>query len=239
MAKTKSKAKPPKSSAYILVVDDDAGIRELLKKYLRHNGYRVTTAENASQARAYLQGLTVDLIILDVMMPGESGFDFTHALRQMSTVPILLLTARFEPEDRIKGFVQGADDYLIKPFEPRELLLRIENILSRVGLKGFAMGLLHFGTFTYSISRAQLLHKGTPVKLTTSAGALLHYFAQHSGKVLSRQQLAKTSGIAERSVDVQINRLRQRFETTPHQPSYIQTVRGKGYVFRPDQSPSA
>jgi two-component system phosphate regulon response regulator OmpR len=218
---------------HILVVDDDRRIRELLKRYLSENGYRITTAENADMARAQFSGLVFDLIVLDVMMPGESGLDLTSSLRRTSNVPILLLTARAEAEHRIDGLERGADDYLPKPFEPRELLLRIGTILRRSREPAFAQADLSLGEANFNAARGELKRNGEMIRLTTREVQLLRIFAAHAGKPLSRLDLCENEA-AERSIDVQINRLRRKIERDPRNPVYLQTVRGEGYVLMPD-----
>lgn len=219
---------------HILVVDDDRRIRELLKRYLAEHGFRVTTAEHAAEARARLEGLAFDLIVLDVMMPGENGFDFAQSLRTSSAVPILMLTARGETGDRIAGLERGVDDYLVKPFEPRELLLRIGTILRRAQMPG---GRKHdeltLGPLRFNITRGELWNGDRQIRLTTREIQLMRLFAANPGKPLSRLDLCDNEA-AERSIDVQINRLRRKLETDPKNPVYLQTVRGEGYALLPD-----
>lgn len=219
---------------HILVVDDDTRLRELLQKYLMENGFRVTTAQDAVAARANLAGLDFDLLVVDVMMPGEDGFELTGAIRRDSGVPILLLTAMGEPEDRINGFERGADDYLVKPFEPRELVLRIQTILRRTETKVLAE--VRFGNRRFDVPRRQLLEGDRPVHLTTAEASLLRSLARNSGVTMSRDALIRDSRIEgnARTVDVQITRLRRKIEPDPRAPRYLQTVRGEGYVLVPD-----
>ncbi len=224
---------------HILVIDDDRRLRELLTRYLGENGFRVTAAETAAAGRARLAGLDFDLLIVDVMMPGESGFDFVQSLRTTSTVPILMLTAMGEAEDRINGLERGADDYLAKPFEPRELVLRIRRILSRAGATpsgGSAPRTLHMGDCVFDPARTELKRGGQVVHLTTTEATLLGTLARHAGRVLSREELGRISGEggSDRAIDVQVTRLRRKIETDPRLPRYICTVRGQGYVLRPD-----
>ena len=221
---------------HILVVDDDRRLRELLHKYLSENGFRVTTAENAASARAKLLSLAFDLIVLDVMMPGENGLDLTAALRPQSGVPILLLTARGEAEDRIEGLERGADDYLAKPFEPRELVLRIRTILSRIVPPVEAPGTIRLGECSFDIERLELRRGEGRIRLTSTEASLLKTLALNSGLPLSREALRRDSAECanNRSVDVQVTRLRRKIEPDPKLPRYLQTVRGKGYVLRPD-----
>ncbi len=226
---------PPDDAPHLLVVDDDRRIRELLKRYLSEQGYRVTTAEHAAQARERLAGLEFDLIVLDVMMPGETGFEFAKSLRTASDVPVLMLTARTESDDRIEGLEAGADDYLPKPFEPRELLLRIRTILKRVNTAPAPKKDVSFGPFRFEIDRGELTRDGRPVRLTTREIELLTLFARAAGRALAREDL--TGGaidISDRAVDVQINRLRRKIEPDPREPRYLRTIRGEGYMFVPD-----
>lgn len=221
---------PDDNAPHILVVDDDSRIRDLLARYLHDHGFRVTTAIDAETARASMRGLSYDLLILDVMMPKESGIDFAKALRENNQVPILMLTARAEPEQRIEGLETGVDDYLAKPFDPRELLLRVGNILRR-GTSTPATGEIRMGDFVFHVSRGELQHDGETVRLTERERELLRYFARHPGTPVSRHELAKGSDSGgERAVDVQINRLRRKIENNPTNPVYLQTVRGKGYI---------
>ena len=219
---------------HILVVDDDRRLRELLRKYLSDNGYRVTTAPDSAGARARLKSLTFDLLVLDVMMPGESGLELTRSLRRESQVPILLLTAMGEAVDRIAGLEHGADDYLPKPFEPRELLLRIAGILRRAGAPVEAPSEVRFGNFAFHIGRAELRRGGEPMQLTSGEAALLRVFALNPETTLSRERLSKESRQCGnvRTVDVQIARLRRKIEPDPRAPRFLQTVWGAGYVLR-------
>ena len=221
---------------HVLVVDDDRRLRELLQKYLSENGYLVSTAEDAAAARAQLEGLTFDLIVLDVMMPGESGLDLTESLRATNPVPILLLTAMGEAANRVDGFERGADDYLTKPFEPRELLLRIASILRRSGQPPGPPDVVHFGAFVFDPERAELRHGDQSVRLTTAEASLLGVFAANPGITLSRQTLSRASRLGgnERAVDVHMARLRRKVEADPKSPRYLQTVWGEGYVLRTD-----
>ncbi len=223
--------------AHILVVDDDTRLRELLRKYLSENGYLVTTAADAAEARARLEALAVDLIVLDVMMPGENGLSLTRSLRETSPVPILLLTAMSESDDRIRGLESGADDYLTKPFEPRELLLRAASILRRAPRpEAEPSRELRLGVFTWSPARSELRRGGVPVHLTTAESQLLAVLADHAGAPVSRDDLAARTGNGAnpRAIDVQVTRLRKKLEDDPRLPRYLQTVRGMGYMLRPD-----
>ena len=237
VAEGAARREPPFAEApHVLVVDDDDRLRALLGKYLRDNGYHVSTASSAAEARATLDGMAFDLIVLDVMMPGESGIEFTRGLRRRATVPILLLTAMGEPEDRIAGLESGADDYLTKPFEPRELLLRVETILRRTAAPPPATPAtsVTIGEFSYFPARDQLLRGDEPVHLTTAEADLLRVFAASPGETLSRHALGERLGgsTSRRAIDVQIARLRRKIEPEPHNPRYLQTVWGRGYVLR-------
>jgi len=223
---------------HILVVDDDERLRNLLKKFLSENGFLVSTAADAAKAHELLTFFQFDLAIVDVMMPGQTGLDFTAQVRATSTVetlPILLLTAMGEVDDRISGLTQGADDYLTKPFDPRELLLRIQAILKRT-LVVKTTGDLAFGQNVYSLKTNQLFRGGDPTMLTSAESNLLKLFAERPGKVLTRDDLVvESSGdLNPRTLDVQINRLRRKIEDDPKMPRYLQTVRGKGYILMTD-----
>jgi two-component system phosphate regulon response regulator OmpR len=216
---------------HLLIVDDDRRIRDLLLRFLSGEGYRVTTADTATDARAKLKNLSFDLLILDVMMPGESGFDFAKALRGTSTVPILMLTARDAAESRIKGLEMGADDYLSKPFEPRELSLRIANILKRAQPAAASPAeSVRFGPFVYHLARGELRKGEKTIKLTDREREMLRILAGTPGETVSRMDLAGNGGtVSERAVDVLVNRLRRKIERNPANPLYVQTVRGIGY----------
>ena len=222
---------------HLLVVDDDERLRTLLHRYLTSNGYRVTAAADAAGARALMKSFAFDLLVLDVMMPGESGFDLTKSVRENSTVPILMLTAKAEAEDRIAGLELGADDYLPKPFEPRELLLRVGALLRRAAPPAqAALAQVKMGDAVYDPDNGQLRRKGKPVHLTSSEAALLKLFAANAGRSFSRSDLCTRLGVAlERSIDVQVTRLRRKIEEDPKLPLYLQTVRGVGYVLVPDR----
>ena len=221
--------------AHILVVDDDDRIRTLLKRYLTDNGFRASVASDGEEARNLLGAVDFDLLILDVMMPGLSGFDLTEKVRAASNVPILLLTARGLSKDRIEGLERGADDYLTKPFEPRELLLRVGSLLRRARPAMRERQTLTFGGCTFSPGRGELRRDGDLVKLTSGELALLRALAQKPGQAISRTALAdQTSAAMERSVDVQVTRLRKKIEDDPRTPLYLQTVRGVGYALMPD-----
>lgn len=224
--------------AHILVVDDDARLRELLRKFLSDRGFRVSTAADSPDAEAKLKSLSFDLLVLDVMMPGETGVALTQRLRQTSTVPILLLTARAETQDRIAGLSSGADDYLAKPFEPDELLLRIRAILRRAPPPSEAPTEIRFGPFRFDIGREELLRIADGaedrVRLTAAEASLLKVLAESADSTVSRDDLLQRSRISgnQRTVDVQMTRLRRKVEADPRQPRYLQTVRGAGYVLR-------
>ncbi|MEM8569742.1 MAG: response regulator [Pseudomonadota bacterium] len=228
--------------AHILIVDDDSRIRALLKKFLSRNGFLVSTARDAPHARALLQGLEFDIIVLDVMMPGEDGLALTASLRMTMTTPILLLTARGDSDDRIKGLEAGADDYLPKPFEPRELLLRIGAILRRVPAimpKDEPPKTIQLGEVRYDLSRGELWRGRELVRLTATEALLMRVFANRAHEPVSRTELVEElgGGIAEaqeRAVDVQVTRLRRKLEADPKAPRYLQTVRGAGYMLAPD-----
>ncbi|MBD0414560.1 response regulator [Oryzicola mucosus] len=216
---------------HLLVVDDDTRIRNLLKQYLTENGFRVTVAGNASEARKKLAGLDFDLLIVDVMMPGESGVDLTKSLREQKTVPILMLTALSETDSRITGLEAGADDYLPKPFDPRELILRINNILRRGGPATTPkVEQLVFGPYTFQIARRELKRGGDALKLTEREQEILAIFAARAGETIPRHELVTgDTDVGERTIDVQINRLRRKIERDPANPVWLQTVRGIGY----------
>lgn len=228
-------AAPADDANHLLIVDDDTRIRSLLSQFLKTNGYRVTTAESAADARRRMEGLSFDLIVLDVMMPGENGFQFAETLRETSAVPILMLTALADVNDRIRGFELGVDDYLSKPFDPRELLLRVGSILRRVtapppqGPNG-APESVAFGGFTFSIPKGELAKDGEVVRITEREREMMRLLAEANGASVSREALAGPESDAnERTVDVQINRLRRKIERDPANPAFLQTVRGAGY----------
>ncbi|SFE31334.1 response regulator [Roseivivax sediminis] len=228
--------------AHLLIVDDDERIRGLLQKFLMRSGFLVSTARDAAHARRVLSGLDFDLIVLDVMMPGEDGVALTRSIRETRTTPILLLTAKSETDDRIAGLEAGADDYLSKPFEPKELLLRINAILRRmpdVPAGETAPKLLTLGPIRYDIERGEMWRGEEPIRLTATESHLMRIFAAKPGEALSRTRLVEDLGrdrsqSQERAVDVQITRLRRKIEDDPKQPRYLQTVRGAGYMLSPD-----
>jgi len=221
---------------HLLVVDDDGRLRDLLSRFLTENGFVVVTAADAAQARSRLTHFDFDAVVLDLMMPGESGLEFARDLRTRSNIPILMLTAMAEIEDRISGLEGGADDYVVKPFEPRELLLRIRNIMKRAPQVQAPGDELHLGDFVFRRDRGELLQGGQPVRLTDLEAGLLSALAARPGDVLTRDDLIARTGAAGggRAVDVQVTRLRRKIEPDPRDPRYLQTVRGKGYVLRPD-----
>ena len=222
---------PQDDAPHLLVVDDDRRIRSLLTRFLGSNGFRVTAAESAEEARRRLVSLEFDLLVVDVMMPGENGLEFAEALRQKSSVPILMLTARSEAPSRIRGLEIGADDYLAKPFEPRELLLRITNILKRgAPPPPAASEILRFGPFTFHRDRGELKRDASVVRITDREREILRIFADRPGQTVGRQDFLKISnGGGERAVDVQMNRLRRKLEPDPSNPVYLQTSRGIGF----------
>ncbi|MEX0591548.1 MAG: response regulator transcription factor [Xanthobacteraceae bacterium] len=223
---------PPDNAPHLLLVDDDRRILVLLSRYLADHGFRVTTASSAAEARARLGGLSFDLLVLDVMMPGESGLDLARSIRESSDVPILMLTARTEAVDRIAGLEIGADDYVPKPFEPRELLLRIGNILRRSEQPDSrTIEAVRFGDFEFQLANGDLTRAGKPVRITDREREMLRVLSARAGETVPRQALA-APGInsSERAVDVQINRLRRKIERNPTDPVYLRTVRGIGYL---------
>lgn len=225
----------------ILVVDDDARLRSLLQRFLAEAGFRVTTAEDASQARDRLRFLQPELIVLDVMMPGESGLSLTQSLKaEQPAIPIILLTAAGDPEDRIAGFEAGADDYLPKPFDPRELVLRIRAMLRRIPALSTApeppIGPVQLGPLTFDPARGELRGPAGSVRLTGGEAALLTTMATRAHEVLSREEIATALGTdesSERAIDVQMTRLRRKIEQDPRDPRFLHTVRGRGYVLKP------
>ncbi|MEZ0169830.1 response regulator [Microvirga sp. TS319] len=225
----------PDHAPHVLVVDDDRRLRDLLTRFLSENGYRVTAAASATEARSKTENFLFDALVLDVMMPGESGFDYARSIRQTSQVPILMLTARSETSDRVTGLEIGADDYLAKPFEPRELLLRLGNILRRAvpapgGRGGDVPEIIHFGPFSYRFDRGELRRGEEIVRITEREREILTILGSATGDNVPRDALAGNGAAAnERTVDVQINRLRRKIENDPANPIFLQTVRGIGY----------
>ncbi len=228
-------------AAHLLIVDDDARIRTLLQQFLRRAGFWVSAARDGAHARRLLAGLEFDLIVLDVMMPGEDGIALTRSLRGELATPILLLTAKGATRDRIAGLEAGADDYLAKPFEPRELLLRINAILRRMPKSTAKIGpkTLHLGPARYDLERGELWRGQDPVRLTATESTLLKVLAERATEPVSRKELVSMLGrgggnAQERAVDVQITRLRRKIEQDPKQPRFLQTVRGAGYMLVPE-----
>jgi two-component system phosphate regulon response regulator OmpR len=221
---------PADDAPHLLLVDDDRRIRDLLSRFLAHEGFRVTTAMSAKDARAKLLGLHFDLLILDVMMPGETGFDLARFIRSASTVPIIMLTAKAEADARIEGLQIGADDYVAKPFEPRELLLRIGNILKRATPAPVAkVESVAFGPYVFHLERGELRDGETVVHLTDRERDMLRMLAALPGETVPRGALTGGDTVNERAVDVQINRLRRKIERDPANPLFLQAVRGIGY----------
>ncbi len=221
--------------SHILVVDDDRRLRELLQKYLMDNGFRVTVATDAEDARKRLRAMEFDLIVMDRMMPGEDGLAFTQSIRETSAVPILMLTAMGETEARIDGLEGGVDDYLTKPFEPRELVLRIGTVLRRARPAPVSRE-IRLGEYLFDPDRDILQGGNGALRLTTTEASLLRVLAENAGRVLSREALTQLCAIdgTDRMIDVQVTRLRRKIEPDPRLPRYLQTVRGRGYVLRPD-----
>ena len=229
--------------AHLLIVDDDERIRNLLQKFLIRHGFLVSAARDAAQARRLLSGLEFDMLVLDVMMPGEDGVSLTRSLREALATPILLLTAKGETEDRIAGLEAGAEDYLAKPFEPKELLLRINAILRRIPSapteNSEGPKYLKLGEIRYDVDRGEMWHGDEPIRLTATEAQLMKIFSTQPGEPVSRAKLVEDLGrdrgqAQERAVDVQITRLRRKLEADPKQPRYLQTVRGAGYMLAPD-----
>ena len=227
----------PGAGRHLLVVDDDDRIRELLKEFLAREGYRVTGAAHAA-AKRLMELIEFDLVVLDVMMPGESGFDLTTWVRskaETSKTPVLLLTARGDPDDRIEGLSRGADDYMSKPFDPRELALRVDAILRRTGGKPLTPREIKLGPAVFDMERLELSKDGKPQRLTEAEAQLLKTLAIHAHAPVERMSLSPdTADITGRAVDVQVTRLRRKLEADPKNPRYLQTVRGVGYMLAPD-----
>jgi two-component system phosphate regulon response regulator OmpR len=225
----------PDHAPHVLVVDDDRRLRTLLAKFLTENGFRITAAASAAEARSFTAHFVFDALVLDVMMPGENGFDFARWMRQHSQVPILMLTARADAQDRVTGLEIGADDYLSKPFEPRELVLRLTNILKRgnsasENAEPEAPEFIRFGPFVYYFARGELRNGEESIRLTEREREIMTLLGQRCGSHVHREELAGSGAAAnERTVDVQINRLRRKIERDPANPVFLQTVRGIGY----------
>lgn len=225
----------PDDAPHILVVDDDQRIRDLLARYLFNNGYRVTTAGDASAARASMRGLAFDLVLLDWMMPGETGISLARDLTSQRDIPVCMLTARTDPDERVAGLEAGVEDYIHKPFDPRELLLRIRNILRRGTAVQGNCEEIRMGAFQFHITRGELRRGDEAIRLTERERELLRQFASKPGQPIPRHELSSDDSTgSERAIDVQINRLRRKIETDPSNPVYLQTVRGKGYILYVD-----
>jgi two-component system, OmpR family, phosphate regulon response regulator OmpR len=226
----RTRRRPADDAPHLLLVDDDRRIRDLLSRFLAGEGYRVTTAMSAKDARAKLNGLHFDLLILDVMMPGETGFELAKFIRTSSTVPIVMLTARHEAESRIEGLQIGADDYVAKPFEPRELSLRIGNILKRTAPPPVEiLEQIIFGPYVFHLERGELRQSDDVIRLTDRERDMLRLLALARGETVARGALTGDGTVNERAVDVQINRLRRKIERDPANPLFLQAVRGVGY----------
>lgn len=235
MSRVQSKSPLSETAPHILVVDDDRRLRELLTRYLGDHGFRVTSAKDAADARAIMQMFVFDGIVLDVMMPGENGFDFARSVRKTIDIPILMLTALSQTDDRVRGLETGVDDYLTKPFEPRELLLRINNMMRRVVVASALEKAptlpenVNFGQMSFHLERRELRANGIVIRLTDRERELLFLLASRLGEVVPRDDISMGDQANERTVDVQINRLRRKIETDPANPLHLQTVRGIGY----------
>lgn len=235
MSAARNKSPLADTVPHILVVDDDRRLRELLTRYLGDHGFRVTNARDANEARAAMQIFAFDGIVLDVMMPGENGFEFARDVRKTLDVPILMLTALSETDDRVRGLETGVDDYLTKPFEPRELLLRINNMMRRVAAASAIEKAptlptsVSFGSMNFHLERRELRESGALVRLTDRERELLFILASRLGDVVPRDDISLGDQANERTIDVQINRLRRKIESDPANPSHLQTVRGIGY----------
>lgn len=226
---------PADDAPHVLIVDDDQKIRDLLARYLHENGFRVTTSANAACARNAMAGLTFDLMLLDVMMPGETGLELARSLKGTCDVPICMLTAQADADDRIEGLEAGVEDYIAKPFEPRELLLRLQNILRRGTVAVGGRDDVQMGDLVFNLSRGVLKRGDVPVKLTERERDLLRLFASKPGTPIPRHELSSDDSTgSERAIDVQVNRLRRKIESDPSNPVFLQTVRGKGYILHAD-----
>ncbi|EKM98818.1 MULTISPECIES: response regulator transcription factor [unclassified Acidocella] len=233
-----SASPPPEDAPHILLVDDDVRLAQLAGRYLSENGFRVTRAASAAEARERLRAMEFDLMVLDVMMPGETGLDLTNSLRaeRAPAMPILLLTARDTPEDVVAGFEAGADDYLGKPFDPRVLVARLRAMLRRAQPPAITTGPLPLGEASFDAARGELISPQARVRLTGAELALLTTLAARPHETFSREALAAAMGlddVNERAIDVQVTRLRRKIEPDPREPRFLQTVRGKGYVLKP------
>jgi two-component system phosphate regulon response regulator OmpR len=219
------------SKIHILIIDDDEKIRDLLKQYLKNNNFFVSTAINASDAEEKLKIIKFDLAIIDIMMPGKDGLQLTKEIREKIDLPIILLTAKGEPEDRVRGLELGAEDYLPKPFEPKELLLRIKNVIKRIRKNKYAITSIKIGKANINIKKMEIQKDKKVIKINASEKTLLENMIGSAGKIFSREEISKITNLTqERSIDVLVTRLRQKIEPDPKNPKYLQTVRGTGYV---------
>ena len=219
------------SKIHILIVDDDDKIRDLLKKYLKNNNFFVSTAINASDAEEKLKIVKFDLAIIDIMMPGKDGLQLTKEIRENIDLPIILLTAKGEAEDRVRGLELGAEDYLPKPFEPKELLLRIKNVIKRIKKDNHIINVIKIGKANINIKKMEIQKDRKIIKINASEKILLENMISSAGKIFSREEISKITNLTqERSIDVLVTRLRQKIEPDPKNPKYLQTVRGTGYV---------
>ena len=219
------------SKIHILIIDDDEKIRDLLKQYLKNNNFFVSTAINASDAEEKLKIIKFDLAIIDIMMPGKDGLQLTKEIREKIDLPIILLTAKGEPEDRVRGLELGAEDYLPKPFEPKELLLRIKNVIKRIRKNKYVMTSIKIGKASINMKKMEIQKEKKVIKINASEKILLENMIGSAGKIFSREEISKITNLTqERSIDVLVTRLRQKIEPDPKNPKYLQTVRGTGYV---------
>ena len=219
------------SKIHILIIDDDEKIRDLLKQYLKNNNFFVSTAINASDAEEKLKIIKFDLAIIDIMMPGKDGLQLTKEIREKIDLPIILLTAKGEPEDRVRGLELGAEDYLPKPFEPKELLLRIKNVIKRIKKNKHVITSIKIGKAHVNIKKMEIQKEKEIIKINASEKILLENMISSAGKIFSREEISKITNLTqERSIDVLVTRLRQKIEPDPKNPKYLQTVRGTGYV---------
>ncbi|MDX2287879.1 MAG: response regulator transcription factor [Hyphomicrobiaceae bacterium] len=225
----------PDDAPHVLIVDDDQRIRDLLARYLFDHGFRVTPAGDTLAAKAAMRGLSFDVVLLDWMMPGQSGIEFAREIKAELNLPVCMLTARSDPEQRIEGLEAGVDDYIAKPFEPRELLLRLRNILRRGKAPSGSGEEVRMGGYAFHIARGELKKDDETIKLTERERELLRLFATRPGVPIPRHELSGDDATgSERAIDVQINRLRRKIESDPTNPVYLQTVRGKGYILYTD-----
>lgn len=225
----------PDDAPHVLVIDDDQRIRDLLARYLYENGFRVTTSKDAEAAKAAMRGLSFDLVLVDWMMPGQSGLDLARELKATKNIPICMLTAQSDPDHRITGLEAGVDDYIPKPFEPRELLLRLRNIIRRGHAPSASGDEVRMGAYVFHVGRGELKRDDESIKITERERELLRQFASRPGVPIPRHELSNDDSTGnERAIDVQINRLRRKIENDPSNPVYLQTVRGKGYILYTD-----